>query len=62
MKIAVDGVHNGTYISVNHAVKELGVSRTTLCRRLKGGKTWKEARELTQLLIVQEEKALVVMY
>ena len=58
MKIAVDGVQNGTYMSVDHAVKALGVSRTTLRRRLKGGKTRKEAREPTQLLTVQEEKAL----
>jgi hypothetical protein len=39
-------------------VKELGVARTTLRRRVNGGKTRKEAREPTQLLTQQEEKAL----
>ena len=58
MNVAVEGVQNGTYRSIDHAVKALGVSRTTLRRRLKGGKTRKEAREPTQLLTVQEEKAL----
>ena len=51
-------MQDGTYRSIDHAVKELGVPRTTLRRRLKGGKTRKEARELTQLLTVQEENAL----
>jgi Tc5 transposase DNA-binding domain len=58
MKITVEGVQDSTYISINRAVKALGVARTTLRRRLKGGKTRKEAREATQLLTAQEEKAL----
>jgi len=58
MEIALEGLCNGTYTSIDHAVKVLGVSRTTLRRRVKGGKTRKEAREPTQLLTQQEEKAL----
>ena len=40
-------------------MKALGVVRITLRRRVNGGKTRKEAREPTQLLTQQEEKALV---
>ena len=58
MKITVEGIQDGTYMSIDHAVKALNVPRTTLHRRLKGGKTWKEAREATQLLTAQEEKTL----
>src|SRR5436190_13113194 len=58
MEIAVMGVQDGTYLSIDEAVKLLKVPRTTLCRRMKGGKSRKEAREKTQLLTCQEEKAL----
>jgi hypothetical protein len=58
MEIALEGLRDGTYMSIDHAVKALGVSRTTLRRRVKGGKTRKEAREPAQLLTQQEEKAL----
>jgi hypothetical protein len=57
-QIAVEGVRNGTYMSVDHAAKALGVSRTTLRMRLSGRQTRKEARESQQLLSTQEEKAL----
>jgi len=58
-EIAIEGIETGTYMSIDHAAKALGVSRTTLRRRLKGGKTRKQARESMQLLSAQEEKALV---
>jgi len=58
MNIAIDGIRDGTYMSIDHAVTSLGVARTTLRRRMKGGKTRKEARESMQLLTHQKEKAL----
>jgi len=58
MQIAIAGVKDGTYRSIDHAVKELGVSKTTLTRRLKGGKSRSEGQENNQLLTTQEEKAL----
>jgi hypothetical protein len=58
MQIAIEGIEDGTYMSIRHAAKALVVSRATLARRLKGGKTKQEAREPTQLLTQQEEKAL----
>jgi hypothetical protein len=57
--IAVEGIRNGIYQSVRQASIALGLSRTILTRRLKGGKTRTEAREAQQLLTCQEEKALV---
>jgi hypothetical protein len=57
-EIAIAGIKDGTYASVNHAVKELGVSKATLHRRLKGGKSRSEAQEKHQLLTKHEETAL----
>ena len=59
VEIALKGIRNGTYVSIDHAVKVLDVARTTLRRSMKGGKTRKEAREATQLLTAQDEKAIV---
>jgi hypothetical protein len=47
------------YTTVYQAIKLLGVSKTTLLRRMKGDKIKKEARGEQQLLTCQEEKALV---
>jgi stalled ribosome alternative rescue factor ArfA len=59
VNIALKGIRDGTYMSIDHTVKVLGVARTTLQRRMKGGKTRKEAREATQLLTAQDEKVTV---
>ena len=58
MERALEGLRDGTYTTIDHAVKVLVVSRTTLHRRVKGGTTRKEAREPMQLLTQHEEKAL----
>ena len=58
VQIALQGLRDGIYMSIDHAVKALGVSRTTLRRRMKGGKSRKEGKEPVQLLTQQEEKAL----
>jgi hypothetical protein len=57
MQIALAGLRDGTYRNIDHAVAALGVSRTTLHRRVKGGKSRKEAQEWRQVLTKQEEKA-----
>jgi hypothetical protein len=46
-EIAIAGIKDGTYVSVNHAVKELGVSKATFASALKGGKSRSEAQEKT---------------
>jgi hypothetical protein len=58
MKIAIAGMKDRTYRSVDQAAKELSISKTTLIRRLKGGKSRSEGQETNQLLTTQEEKAL----
>jgi len=58
MQVALDGLRDGTYTSIRLAATALGVSRASLHRRVNGGKSRKEAREPTQLLSQQEEKAL----
>jgi DNA invertase Pin-like site-specific DNA recombinase len=45
MEIALAGIRNGTYKSVNDAVKELRVSKATLHQRLNRGKSRSEAQE-----------------
>jgi hypothetical protein len=55
---AIAGIKDGTYRSVDHAVKETGVSKATLHRRLKGGKSRSEAKQSVQRLTPQEESAL----
>jgi len=49
MEIALEGLQHRTYILMDHTIKVLRVSRTTLCRRVKAGKKRKEAREPTQV-------------
>ena len=58
IEVAIAGIKDGTYASVKHPVKELGVSKATLHRRLKGGKSRSEAQEKHQLLTKHEETAL----
>jgi len=56
---AIEGIKNGIYTNAKHAATVLGVSESTLRKRLKGRKSRREAREAQQLLTCQEEKALV---
>ena len=58
IQIALQALADGTYMSTDHAVTSLEVSKTTLIHRLKGGKSRQEGRETFQLLTPQEEKAL----
>src|SRR5438552_16237914 len=51
-------LQDGTYSRVDQVVTALGVSKTTLHRRVKGGKSRREAQEWRQNLRKQEEKAL----
>jgi len=48
IQTALAGIKDGTYTSVYQAAKELGVSRATLDRRLKGGKSRTKAKESAQ--------------
>lgn len=59
IQIALAELQNGTYKNVDQAVAALGVSRSTLHRRMKGGKSRHEAQEWRQALMRQQEKALV---
>jgi len=45
IQTALAGIKDGTYTSAYQAAKELGVSRATLDRRLKGGKSRTKAKE-----------------
>jgi kynureninase len=58
VQIALAGLRDGTYISVDQVVAALGVSKTTLYRRVKEGKSQNDAQEWRQALTRQEEKAL----
>ena len=58
VQIALAGLRDGTYMNINQAVAALGVSKSMLRRRAKGGKSQCEAQEWQQELTRQEEKAL----
>src|SRR5271170_190305 len=58
VQIALAGLQDHTYMSIDQAVAALGVSKTTLHRRWKGGKSQSEAQEWRGALTRQEEKAL----
>src|SRR4051812_45740977 len=58
VQITLAGLRNGTYMSIDQAVTALGVSKTTLHRRMKGGKSCSEAQEWQGVLTRQEEKVL----
>jgi len=50
VQIALAGLQDSTYTSIDQAVRALGVSKTTLHRRVKGGKSRIEAQEWRQAL------------
>jgi DDE superfamily endonuclease/Tc5 transposase DNA-binding domain len=56
---AVDGVNSGKYKSGFEAARELGISRSTVCRRLRGNPSRSAAREKQQLLSEVQENTLV---
>jgi len=58
IQLALAGLKDGTYSSIGDAHKELGVSTSTLDRRVKGGKSRAEAKENQQLLTISEEEVL----
>ena len=58
MQKAIAGVKDRTYRNAEQAAKVLGVSKTTLHRRLQVGKSRSEGKENQQRLTPQEEKAL----
>ena len=59
IQVALAGLNDGTYPSIGDAHKELGVSISTLRRRVKGGNSRAQGKENQQLLTVTEEQALV---
>lgn len=56
---AVLGVQNGKYKSSYEAAKELGLSKDTVTRRVKGGSSRSEARQLQQKLSAVQENVLL---
>ena len=60
VKDALHQVQGGKIKTGYAAAKSFGVSKSTMYRRLSGGKTRAEAREEQQLLSKHEEKALIV--
>jgi hypothetical protein len=58
LELALAGLADGTYTSIDHAVSVLRVPKTTLFRRVHGGKTRNEAAEWRQLVTKHKEKAL----
>ena len=56
---ALAGLRSGLYSTPYKAAKKTGASKSTLLRRLKGGRTRPEAREGQQLLSEAQEKTLV---
>lgn len=59
IQLALAGLNDGTYTSIGQACRALGVSKTTLHRRIKGGKSRAQGKENQQLLTIPEEAALV---
>lgn len=56
---ALDGLRKGQYSSIRAAAKAHNVSKSTLSRRMNGGKSIAESREDQQNLSIAEEKALL---
>ena len=56
---AIDGIAKKKWKNPNEAGKALGISRHTIGRRMKGGKSTAQSVEARQLLTIPEEKALV---
>ena len=59
VQIALAGLRDSTYMSVEHAAGALSVSTTTLRHCVKGGKSCSETQEWRCALTRQEKKALV---
>ena len=58
MQMALAGIRDGTYMTAHQAAQALGVSKSSLTRRLKGGLSRRVAKEKQQLLTKEEEEAL----
>ena len=58
MQEALNGLSSGLYKTPYKAHKALGISKSTLLRRINGGKSRAEARQAQQLLSKAQEKAL----
>ena len=58
IQLALAGLTDGTYSTVGEAHRALGVSKTTLHRRIKGGKSHTQGKENQQLFTIPEERAL----
>jgi len=58
VQLALAGLNDGTYTSIGQASRALEVSKTTLHRRVKGGKSRAQGKENQQLLTIPEEAAL----
>lgn len=56
---ALAGIQDGTYANMHQAAQATGASVATISRRLRGGKTRREANAHRQNLSVAEEAALV---
>ena len=56
---ALAGIQSGQYKNPSKAARETSASKSTLVKRLNGGKTRAEAREEQQMLSQAQEKALV---
>ena len=56
---AVSAYHNQEFTSIRAAATHFQISDRTLARRIAGGKSRAQAREITQLLSNAEEKTLV---
>jgi hypothetical protein len=59
LRLSLDGLKSGEFLSVYSAAKAHGVCETTLCARAKGDKSLAEGNVLRQLLTDAEKNALV---
>ena len=58
MRNTITRIRDKTYATIYEAANALGVSKSSLTRRLKGRLSRREAKEKQQLLTKEEEKAL----
>ena len=58
VQLALAGLNDGTYTLIGQASRALEVSKTTLHRCVKGGKSRAQGKENQQLLTIPEEAAL----
>ena len=57
-QLALALLNDNVYSSIGEAHRELGVSKSTLHRRVKGGKSRAQGKKNQQLLTIPEEQAL----